>query len=109
MGNNKLLLLLGILAAAVLTWLYHNWAYRDKDDKGPELTGTATVKSHRVAQGRYLGKAPSRWNYMVTFTLSDGEEIELYTIQSDFQVLKDGTSGTLTWQGKRFLDFAPEL
>ncbi len=105
MGNNKLLLLLGILAAGILTWLYNNWAYRDKDDKGPEMTGSATVKSHRVAQGRYLGKAPSRWNYMVTFTLSDGEEIELYTIQSDFQVLKDGTSGTLVWQGKHFLDF----
>lgn len=97
--------LLGILGIAALWACYQNWVYRDKDDKGPEMTGPATVKSHRVTQGRYLGKAPSRWNYMVIFTLSDGSELELYTIQSDYQVLKDGTSGLLTWQGKTFLDF----
>ena len=108
MGNDKFLLLLGILAAGVLYAVYQNRVYRDKDDKGPEMTGPATVKAHRVTQGHYLGKAPSRWNYLVTFALSDGEEIELYTIQSDFQVLKNGTCGTLTWQGKRFLDFEPK-
>ena len=99
----------GILAFGLLYALYQSWAYRDKDDKGPEMSGPATVKSHRVVQGHYLGKAPSRWNYLVTFTLSDGEEIELYTIQSDFQVLKDGTCGTLTWQGRRFLDFEADV
>lgn len=104
---DKSLPMLGILGFAALWACYQNWAYRDNDDKGPEMTGPATVKSHRVTQGRYLGKAPSRWNYMVTFTLSDGEELELYTIQSDYQVLKDGVSGLLTWQGKRFLDFEP--
>lgn len=105
---DKLLPVLGILAAVGLYAFYQSRIYRDKDDKGPEMTGHATVKSHRVTQGRYLGKAPSRWNYMVTFTMADGEELELYSIQSDFQVLKDGASGLLTWQGKRFLDFEPD-
>lgn len=105
----RILPIAGILAFGILYALYQNRVYRDKDDKGPEMTGSATVKSHRVAQGRYLGKAPSRWNYMVTFTLSDGEEIELYTPQSDFQLLKEGACGTLTWQGKRFYGFEPDL
>lgn len=106
---DKLLPTLGFLAAVGLYAFYQSRVYRDKDDKGPEIAGPATVKNHRVTQGRYLGKAPSRWNYMVVFTLSDGSELELYTIQSDYQVLKDGASGLLTWQGKRFLDFEADM
>lgn len=105
----RLLPVAAILAFGILYGLYQNWVYRDKEDKGPEMTGPATVKSHRVVQGRYLGKAPSRWNCMVTFTLSDGEEVELYTIQSDYQTIKDGQTGQLTWQGKRLLDFEPDM
>ena len=71
----------------------------------PEVTGRATVTSKRVDQGRYLGKAPSRWNYMMTFALSDGEEIELYVTQDIFSTLQVGHTGQLTWQGKRFYHF----
>jgi len=78
----KLVLLL--TAAAFFGWLYNNWTYRDKDDRGPELTGRATVVSKRVAQGRYLRKAPSRWNYLMTFSLGDGEEVELYVSDDVF-------------------------
>ena len=108
MTIEKLFGFIGILAFGLLYALYRSWAYRDKDDKGPEMTGPATVKAHRVVQGRYTGKAPSRWNYMVTFTLAGGEELELYTGQGDFQALKDSISGQLTWQGKRFYGFEPE-
>ena len=107
------LLLPGILLLSFLYIFYQRWIYRDKDDKGPELTGPATVKSHRVEQGNYQGKAPTRyegnsrgnWNYWVTFTLSDGEEIELYCGESEYRALKEGTSGQLTWQGKKFREF----
>ena len=92
----------------VAGYFYNNWAYRDKDDKGPEMTGRATVTSKRVDQGRYLGKAPSRWNLLMTFSLSDGEEIELYVTQDIFSTLKEGHSGQLTWQGKRFYHFDPD-
>lgn len=99
------LLLPGILLLSLLYIFYQRWAYRDKDDKGPEMTGRATVKAHRVEQGRFHGKAPGRWNYIVTFALSDGEEIELYTFEDVYRSLKDGTSGQLTWQGRNFLEF----
>lgn len=62
------------------------------------MSGPATVKSHQAAPHQ---------SYKVTFTLSDGEDLELYTILSDYQLLKDGTSGFLTWQGRTFLDFEP--
>lgn len=105
----RLLPIAGILVFGLLYGLYQSWVYRDKDDKGAEMTGYATVKSHRVAQGRYVGKAPSRWNYLVTFGLSDGEELELYVTDDVFNTLKEGQSGQLTWQGKRFYHFDSDV
>ena len=110
------LLLPGILLFSFLYIFYQRWVYRDKDDKGPALTGPATVKSHRVEQGNYQGKAPTgyqgnthgNWNYLVTFTLSDGEEIELYVGEGEYKALEDGTLGQLTWQGKKFREFETE-
>lgn len=99
------LLLPGILLLSFLYIFYQRWVYRDKDDKGPELTGPATVKSHRVDQGRFHGLAPGCWNYLVTFSLADGEEIDLYVGEGEYIALKDGTSGQLTWQGKNFRKF----
>ena len=103
----------GIFILALLYPIYRHLIFRGKADKGPELTGQATVKSHRVEQGNYQGQAPTRyqgnthgnWNYWVTFTLSDGEEIELYCGESEYRALKEGTSGQLTWQGKKFREF----
>lgn len=106
--DNRILMVLLMLTFPVVEFFYNRWAYRDKEDKGPKLTGFATVKAHRAEQGRYLGKAPSRWNFIVTFTLSDGEELELYTFEEHFHALKDGTSGQLTWQGRNFLEFETE-
>ncbi len=107
------LLLPGILLFSFLYIFYQRWVYRDKDDTGSEMTGPATVKSHRAEQGNYQGQAPTgyqgntrgNWNYFVTFTLSDGEEIELYVGEGEYKALEDGTSGQLTWQGKKFREF----
>lgn len=101
--------LLFFLGLAVVSHFYNKWAYGDKDDKGPEMTAPVTVTAKRIAQGRYLGTAPSRWNYMVTFTLSDGEELELYVTNSIFSTLKEGQTGLLKWQGKQFRHFDPDI
>ena len=107
------LIIPSIFLLALLYPIYQRLIFRDKADKGPELTGQATVKSHRVQQGNYQGQAPTgyqgntrgNWNYYVTFTLSDGEEIELYTGEAEYKALKDGTTGQLTWQGRKFREF----
>lgn len=99
------LLLPCILLFSFLYIFFQRWVYRDKDDKGPKLTGRATVKSHRVEQGRFHGKAPGKWLFIVTFTLSDGEDLDLYTFETEFRALKDGTAGQLTWQGDQLRSF----
>ena len=107
------LILPGILILALVYPIYRRLIFRDRADKGPELTGPATVTSHRVEQGNYQGQAPTgyqgntrgNWNYWVTFTLSDGEQIELYTGEAEYKALKDGITGQLTWQGKKFREF----
>ena len=107
------LLLPGILLLSFLYIFYQRWIYRDKDDKGPELTGPATVKERRVDQGSYQGKAPTgyqgntrgNWNYLVTFTLSDGEELELYVSKEAYAVLQDGETGVLVWQEDQLVSF----
>ena len=106
---HNLWILAAIAALAVLTHFYNRWAYRDKDDRGPEMTAHVTVHSKRVSQGRYLGAAPSRWNFLVSFTFSDREEIELYVTQAQFSKLQENQTGQLTWQGKRFHRFDPDV
>ena len=110
------LILPGIFLLALLYPIYRRLIFRDKSDKGPELTGRATVKSHRVEQGNYQGQAPTgyqgntrgNWNFWVSLILSVGEEIELYMGENEYKALKDGTTGQLTWQGKKFREFDTE-
>ena len=71
---------------------------------GKEQSSTATVKSHRMEMAR-VPTPESTWNYLVTFTLSDGSEVELYTLEVQFHELKDGQTGNLTWEGENFLTF----
>jgi hypothetical protein len=52
------LILPGIFILALLYPIYQRLIFRDKSDKGPELTGQATIKSHRVEQGNFQGQAP---------------------------------------------------
>lgn len=67
--------------------------------RGTSLTGRATVVSHRIS-GR---------NYLVTFRLSDGEELELYVFQNQYNELREGTTGQLTWCKDSMGSFEPEM
>ena len=66
------------------------------------LTGHATVQSHRVVRS-------SSWNYMVNFIFSDGSTMELRTVKGDYQALKDGQSGQVTWEEDFLLHFDPDI
>ncbi len=67
-----------------------------------QITGRATVKSHRswLERGR---------KYRVCFELSDGSLLELRTIRSDYETLRIGQSGQLTWEEDLFLHFDPDI
>lgn len=72
------------------------------DKNRGELTGHATVKSHRVERS-------STWNYMLCFEFSDSSTLELRTTKGDYQTLKDGQSGQLTWEDGLLLHFDPDI
>ncbi len=91
----------GFAALLLFNWLSH---------RGVELEGPATVISRRPAYGHAMarGYGSSGWNYLVTFRLSDGEEIELSVSRMRFETLKEGDTGILRWQKDQFLYFEPE-
>lgn len=75
---------------------------------GKTLTGRATIVSKKLEHGRFGGKYSSSWNYLVTFRLSDGEELELYVFENQYAQLKEGSTGILRWEKDTMQDFIPE-
>ena len=75
---------------------------------GKSLTGQATIISKKTEFGRFGGKHSSSWNYLVTFRLSDGEELELYVFGNQYARLNEGTTGTLRWEKDIMQDFIPD-
>ena len=81
---------------------------------GKALTGPATVVSRRAEPARHpgrmqLGVESSTWNYLVTFRLADGEELELYVFENEFKHLKEGLTGRLTWHKDTLTEFIPDM
>lgn len=75
---------------------------------GRTLTGRATVVSRQVEWGSFGGRYSSSWNYLVTFRLSDGEEIKLYTFENEYNTLQEGMTGMLTWHKESMSRFEPD-
>ena len=73
-----------------------------------EMTGPATVVSHRMEPGKFGSRYTDNWNRMVTFRLSDGTELELYVTQSEYAELTDGQQGQLTWDKDILIHFDPD-
>lgn len=74
-------------------------------NRAPTYTARAVILSRRVSPARVNGKYSACWNYLVTFQLSDGETIELYCGEAEYQVLEEGLHGTLQWQNEDFREF----
>ncbi len=74
------------------------------ENSKPALTGSATVISRRVEAAKWPTHRHN-YNFFVTFALSDGDEIELYTSEEEYKQLTEGLTGMLTWQSKNFCDF----
>lgn len=72
--------------------------------RGKEQSAEAAVVSRRLASARFPTPGGT-WDHWVTFSLSDGSEIELLTPEDIFQGLPQGQRGQLTWEGDTFLAF----
>lgn len=70
----------------------------------PEQSSLGTVVCRTVRHKNSIyHEAP--WQYVVTFRLENGEEKELMTSEKTFSTLKEGISGSLTWQEEALILF----
>lgn len=72
------------------------------------ITGPATVESHKVEHSKVGVRWSHSWNYLIIFRLSDGDTLELYTTEAEYQTIEDGQTGTLFWDGNQLMDFIPD-
>lgn len=76
------------------------------NDDQPEQTAAAQVLSRSVQRTNNItsfGENP--WLYRVVFHLESGEELPLLTTEENYGAMKEGTSGTLVWQGENVISF----
>ncbi len=74
---------------------------------GKEHSGDAVVKSKRMDMARFP-TPESTWDYLITFTLEDDSNVELHTLEVDYQAIAEGEKGMLTWEGENLLSFEKE-
>lgn len=70
----------------------------------PEQTSSAALISRTVKHAHTINHE-SPYLYLAVFRLENGEELELKTTEEAYAKLKDGTTGTLTWQGEDLVTF----
>lgn len=94
-------LLYGMLLLAPMILLVRQWFL----NKAPTYTASVVVESRRVEVGRYHGKGSSGWNHLVTFRLSDGDTITLFTTEAEYVQLKEGMHAVIAWQNDTLCQF----
>ncbi|AOH56644.1 hypothetical protein ABE28_019935 [Peribacillus muralis] len=83
-----------------------------KNEDSPRLTVPAVVKSKRTKVTRHqtndqhLSSDGSSTTYFSTFEFESGDRFEFHLSGKEFGMLAEGDSGTLTFQGTRYLGFA---
>lgn len=104
MDTEIFLIAIGILAIPLLVLIFSKLFSRNR-----EMSGRVTVLSHRMELAKVASRWSSNWNYLVTFRLCDGSELELYTMEAEYHALEDGQSGLLTWEKDLFYHFDPDI
>lgn len=91
-------ILIGVLFLFYL--LYYHFS-----TSGPKLTGRATVVSRRMEVAKVAHQWSDNYNRLITFRLSDGDELELYVDKEAYTALEDGDTGQLSWRGDQLTSF----
>ena len=80
--------------------------WKEKPSNEPERTTGATVISKEIRSGTGgAGRSVMGYSFVVTFRTVDGIELTLYTYETEYASLKEGSVGNLTYQGRYFVDF----
>lgn len=99
----QILLYVFIIGTPLLALLVYGIFNRPK-----VVTGQATVECHRVEHAKMGVMWSHSWNYLLVFRFPDGETLELHTTLSEYQTIKDGQHGMLSWDGNQLMDFIPD-
>lgn len=88
-----------------------------KNNNAPRLTVPATVISKRInithhtqenagdITGMHGYHTTSSTNYYVTFQLENSSRLEFHLSKNEYNILTEGTTGNLSFQGTRYLSF----
>ena len=80
--------------------------FTEKPSGEPERSVAATVISKEVREGtNRSGRSMMGYSFVVNFQTEDGQTLELYVYEIEFGGLKEGMTGTLTYQGPYFVSF----
>ena len=91
-------ILIGVIFVVFLLMYYFN-------SRHTKLTGRATVVTRRMEVSNIPTQWSDNYNRLITFRMSDGNELELYVDKEVYATLQDGETGQLTWQGDLFTCF----
>ena len=100
-----LIFVYGTALCLLIFWLRVRWFW-EKPTKEPQRSVKATVISKEVRQGtNQSGRSMMGYSFVVNFRTDDGQILELYAYEVEFGGLREGMTGTLTYQGRYFVDF----
>ena len=94
-----------IMAMVILQWI--------RDKRSPRVVTMATIADKPIKKQRVRTRLSSGFGYRVhymniyyvAFDLEGGERLELQVSKVKYNQLKKGTTGKLTFQGKRYISF----
>ena len=95
----------GLTLFLLIFYMYAR-AFQEKPSNEPEKTVRAEVFSKEIISGtQSSGRSQMGYSFVVNFRTEDGQTLELYAYEEEFGGLKEGMVGTLTYQGRYFVDF----
>lgn len=106
--NDRIPLLFGATVFTCIFLLYH-WLKEQKKNSQPVYEYQAKIHSKTVVPHtvRTLTGVRNIFDYLIQFEIGSGNLIELSAPES-MGKYPDGTTGTLTFQGEKFLKFVPK-
>lgn len=81
----------------------------NKNNHSPVLNVHAVVASHRLSESTHMtadNMMMTDTTYYVTFRFDSGDTSEFHVSHNEYYKLTDGDSGTLYFQGTRYLQFS---
>jgi hypothetical protein len=94
-------LVAGVAAFAIIRGVAA-WA---KNNSSPRIAATARIVAKRAAVSGGGGDTAPSTSYYATFQFDTGDRLELHVPHREYGLLAENDSGTLTFQGTRYLSF----